>query len=277
MTILPKRRELNSTQMLPKISYFICTLPRSGSWLLCESLERTGIAGRPREYIDPAALKDQPISKYRPHLEAILDRGMTSNGVFGIKFHWFQFEFACGMIQALPEVRTTVLARGVRQIFGDVRYVWLTRRDKARQAVSYYRASRTGQWWKIDGTEVPGSSGKPKDVPFDYVEINRLYKVLLAHETKWYQFFEESGITPLVLPYEQLAVDYKGVTRELMESIGLEMPTNLRITTRLQRQSDSRSDEWAHRFLTISESGSDPYIITSKFVPHDNIGERNDD
>ena len=31
-------------------SYLICATPRSGSFLLCEALKNTGIAGNPEEY-----------------------------------------------------------------------------------------------------------------------------------------------------------------------------------------------------------------------------------
>ena len=33
-------------------SYLICATPRSGSTLLCDALERTGIAGRPAEHFE---------------------------------------------------------------------------------------------------------------------------------------------------------------------------------------------------------------------------------
>src|SRR5438309_9224996 len=33
-------------------SYLVCATPRSGSTLLCETLEATGVAGRPREYFE---------------------------------------------------------------------------------------------------------------------------------------------------------------------------------------------------------------------------------
>jgi LPS sulfotransferase NodH len=36
--------------MKPHISYVICAVQRSGSFLLCEALENTGLAGNPEEY-----------------------------------------------------------------------------------------------------------------------------------------------------------------------------------------------------------------------------------
>jgi LPS sulfotransferase NodH len=38
---------------IPRISYFVCTSPRTGSWLLTDMLCQTGIAGRPAKRFDP--------------------------------------------------------------------------------------------------------------------------------------------------------------------------------------------------------------------------------
>jgi len=38
--------------VVPAISYLMCATPRCGSTLLCDGLEATGLAGRPREYFE---------------------------------------------------------------------------------------------------------------------------------------------------------------------------------------------------------------------------------
>jgi LPS sulfotransferase NodH len=37
-------------KMQPHTSYLICAATRSGSFLLCEALKTTGLAGQPEEY-----------------------------------------------------------------------------------------------------------------------------------------------------------------------------------------------------------------------------------
>jgi len=44
----------------PKASYLICATPRSGSTLLCDALEGTGIAGRPEEHFEVLLETGQP-------------------------------------------------------------------------------------------------------------------------------------------------------------------------------------------------------------------------
>ena len=38
--------------MKPERSYLVCATPRSGSTLVCQALEETGVAGRPEEYFE---------------------------------------------------------------------------------------------------------------------------------------------------------------------------------------------------------------------------------
>jgi LPS sulfotransferase NodH len=46
--------------VVPEASYLICATPRSGSTLLCDALESTGIAGRPAEHFEVLLETGQP-------------------------------------------------------------------------------------------------------------------------------------------------------------------------------------------------------------------------
>ena len=57
----------------------------------------------------------------------------------------------------------------LRRTFPDLRYVFLMRKDKIRQAVSYDRAIRSGVWWSIPTqanclTEAPGPAIAPHSI-----------------------------------------------------------------------------------------------------------------
>src|SRR3712207_7962398 len=64
--------------MLPEKTYFVCTTPRSGSTLLCETLGLTGLAGRPKEYFEALRGTDTPrqprqyFDDIAPDIEALL-------------------------------------------------------------------------------------------------------------------------------------------------------------------------------------------------------------
>lgn len=131
-----------------RASYVICTNPRSGSWLLAEGLESTGVAGHPREWFHEAAAQALCHKAGLPatagagdnrFLAAVKRAGQTANGVFGLKLHYYQFEEVQTKLHLLPGGAELARPRRFEAAFGKVRYLWLTRRDKARQAVSYHR------------------------------------------------------------------------------------------------------------------------------------------
>jgi trehalose 2-sulfotransferase len=118
-------------------SYVVCALPRSGSSLLCELLFGTGLAGAPAEYFDVALMRRLRerwgADGFDSYLDELLARRTGPNGVFGFKAHFFQ------IAEAFPE-------RGVEKVFPALQYVYITRGDRLRQAISWSRALQTGKW-----------------------------------------------------------------------------------------------------------------------------------
>src|SRR5438034_10894991 len=86
-------------------SYFICSTPRSGSWLLASMLEQSRVAGRPREYFwreTEADLRHRwGASSFREYLRRVLEEGSTPNGVFGAKMMWGYLGEAVRTLRAL--------------------------------------------------------------------------------------------------------------------------------------------------------------------------------
>jgi trehalose 2-sulfotransferase len=234
--------------LTPKISYFICTLPRSGSWLLSESLEQTRIAGRPREYFEPKLFEKESEATYPAALARIIRAGMTDNGVFGVKFHWYQFEYAPRVLAPDRYAKVPVPCIMAQQ-FPNLRYVWLTRRDKVRQAVSYFRASKTGQWWKIAGVNADSDALAAPE--FDFDRIRYLEQLVVNHETKWQRYFEEHDIDPLVLVYEEFADNHVAAVLEVLNHLGVLCPRRLNTMPRLLRQADSLTDELVERYIAL--------------------------
>jgi LPS sulfotransferase NodH len=240
------RREV----LIPNLCYFICTLPRSGSWLLAESLERTRIAGRPREYFEPKLYVDKPALSYATAINAIIPKGMTKNRVFSAKLHWYQFEFASRLF-AGHDQNDAPTALVLAESLPGLKYVWLTRRHKTRQAISYYRASKTDKWWHIPGVndEVP-----PLTPEFDFDRINHLERLLLNHEAQWQKYFDENNIDPLLLVYEEFADDPAVAVREVLMYMGLSAPKGINLETRLHRQSDAVTEKWVETYSELKQN-----------------------
>ncbi len=140
-------------------SYFISAMPRTGGHLLCEALESTGIAGNPTEYFEPDYetywCDRLGVSGHADYFEKVLAFGSTPNGVFGSKVIWPQLEplkAKLGLIHGSGISDLDLLQR----TFPDLRFIWLKRRDKVRQAISYYKAVKTDIWHSVK----PDSSGE---------------------------------------------------------------------------------------------------------------------
>ncbi len=175
--------------MRPHISYMVCATQRSGSNLLCEALADTGVAGQPTEYFLPdgqnALSKCWGVSTDAEFVDKVVDNGSTPNGVFGVKVI-----MGGGYFSHL----TTTLNRArqhegqdfsgpalINSSFPNPHYIWVTRRDKVRQAVSWWKATQTGVWGEGHG-ELPVAAGK---LEFNFEAIDYLVQALVLKETSW--------------------------------------------------------------------------------------------
>jgi LPS sulfotransferase NodH len=227
-------------RVLPDFTYVICTNPRSGSWLLSEGLASTSVAGNPREWFNVLEERNARAQWRMEHsadlshgdyLRLVAGKSTTGNGISGLKLHYYQFE---------------QLSQPLTAAFPNARYIWLTRRDKARQAISFFLASRTEEWWHIDGVASPG---RPP-VDLDPAAVLRLERQLAANEAGWQAFFRANRITPLVVGYEDLAADYAGTVRGVLGWLGVPGADAVEVPpARLRRQSDERSETWLKAYL----------------------------
>ena len=254
--------------MTPTKSYIICTNPRSGSWLLAEGLGFTKVAGNPREWFEvreetkwcdmwkiPVPAPNGDFSQYFHHM---MREGTTRNGVFGIKMMAYQFEDAQGRLATLPHLKAVEYgSKRLAAAFPNPSYIWLIRKNKVRQAVSYARATQSDKWWDIEGVvqnERPNVYNEP--------QITGFYNKVLKHEKAWQLYFQNNNIQPLILYYEDLDNDYEGVVKQTLGFIGVENHENIAIKpTRLKKQADEKTEEWVERYVLHLQNTGQP--ITS--------------
>lgn len=246
-------------------SYFVCATPRTGSSLLLGLLESTGVAGRPQAYFRSP---DEPLwadrwrlprtadgdIDYADYLRAALAEGRTGNGVFGAKLMWGTVdELVARLATVHPDLAgddTALLGRA----FGRTRFVFLRRADVLAQAVSWLRAEQTGAWYLGGDGEISGGGGG--GVPtFDADAIGRLVEVIGRHDAAWRAWFAAAGVAPYVVSYEELDADPVGVTRAVLDFLGLDLPDGVAVVPRHRRQADDLNREWIRRYRS-SRPGS---------------------
>jgi trehalose 2-sulfotransferase len=236
--------------------YVICTVPRSGSNLLAEALSATGIAGRPLEYFNPD-YRDFFLDRWqRPRtlsesefLNEACRAGTTPNGMFGAKLQWPHVGRLAGGVQAREDSENST--ERFLSHFPRAKCVLLTRADKLRQAISWYRASHKNTWWYIDGVHDPRARTS-EDPPFHYAAIKRYEGVLLEYETAWQRLFVAIGIRPLRIEYDELCSDLQSTVKYVLKYLGTSPLVGRPVGhPRLKRQSDQLTEEWVHSCITI--------------------------
>lgn len=239
--------------MQPTTSYFICTEPRTGGHFLGEWLRSTGIAGNPEEYFwrdnEPGFREDWGTTTYSEFLLRALDVGSTENGVFGAKVgrgggSWEHFRCRLGELKdsrdqaaADPDVLDSV--------FPNLHYIFLTRRNKVRQAVSWWRAIQTGVW----SFEQKRSAAQKQEPEYKYDAIDHLLQEIVFREASWEEYFTQASVTPLSLTYEDMVAEPERVVAGVLRFLDLPAPAEITLAEGCHKKmADGLSEEWVQRF-----------------------------
>jgi len=251
--------DLPTPEVTPR-TYVVASLPRTGSTLLCNALWDTGLAGAPKEYLNPMQVRDlevrlSPSLLQRlahaplvgpavglagrgrwsdPRLAAYLARVRTRrtgpNGWFGLKIHWHHFE------------RWFVRPGRDPQVWLEPRkWVLVTRRDHVRQAVSWARAERTNRWAAWQRPWLPAL------LTHRDIEVKR--REIVRGEAAWEAWFAQAGVTPHRVAYEDLVARWDDTLRDVLRF--LEIPvvsTDPLPRPSLTPQADAHTERWVARF-----------------------------
>jgi trehalose 2-sulfotransferase len=227
------------------LSYLTCSTPRSGSNFLCEVMRATGVAGHPDDYFwnPPYWHERWRVSDFPSYLRRILREGTSPNGVFGCKMMWGYLAELVPQLAELFGVPASDPAAVLGATFPNLRYVWLTRRDKVRQGISFYRALETRIWRSTDVAAVP-----PANPPFNFPAIDRLVQLSTWEDDAWQEFFRKNGIAPLVVAYEDLAQDPEGIAERILTYLGLPGLPLPEGPWQHQKQADTLTEEWVAKY-----------------------------
>ncbi|HEX2740778.1 MAG TPA: Stf0 family sulfotransferase, partial [Rubrobacter sp.] len=124
------------------------------------------------------------------------------------------------------------------------RFVWIHRADTTRQAVSLWKALQTQQWRRDSDEELGG-----RGLRFSFAAVDHLKLRIDEHNDAWQNFFEECGVEPMEVVYEELVEDYEGTVLWLLDGIGVSIPENFGVTEpKMRRQADDLSEEWVRLY-----------------------------
>ena len=251
-----------------KNSLIIATTQRCGATWLASLMESTGVLGHPEEWLLPGTvlswgLRNRiPTLKVRSIPECMLHRSgirsdrelyavyrdavnpravqryldrlsqveVTPNSVFSIHLQWDHFE-----------VLTQQWGASLLDLADRNQWLFLWREDQLEQTISWTRARATNQW--------TSSQRADRTAVYDGPELRRRFLMTVERNQLWVEFFQQQGITPFELTYEQVQADPVGsidqilawVDEKASNPVSIEQPA-------LQVQRSSETEEWIARF-----------------------------
>lgn len=244
--------------MKPHLSYTIWFTQRTGSTLLYKAIESTGAAGVPREWFNcpPDLLTTFRKTSHAELQDYLYKLGSTSNGVLGISHSYYEPHFSqlietLKKFPACPPAETSQSAVW-KHVFPNHSHIFMTRRNKVRLAVSWWRAIQSGEW------HVPlNEPRKPVDLSdkYSFDAINHLYNECSMREAGIQEFFTEGGIVPLNIFYEDFVQEYEQTVRTILDYLELDSRSVNIAPPALTKLSDDVSEEWVQRFREERQDG----------------------
>jgi len=221
----------------PKKSYIVCATVRTGSGVLCEALWNTGLLGKPDEYfvLENKKYYSELWSKKpdQDYFEEVIKYATTPNGVFGMKI--MRKHFAHFMNKTINEndymnIKSYHL---LERKFPNLRFIWISRRDRVRQAISYWKNMNTGihSWF--------GDKTANFKIDFDFMNIHQIVEEIEQWDNNWENFFKLNSIDPLNICYEDdIENGYSDVVKKICSFLSLPQPDDLLIKASRRKQSD---------------------------------------
>jgi LPS sulfotransferase NodH/predicted SAM-dependent methyltransferase/carbonic anhydrase/acetyltransferase-like protein (isoleucine patch superfamily) len=236
---------------------------RCGSSFLCEHLRANGI-GDPVEYLQyPFGVANRQFyddlgvdyGDFTGFLDALIEN-KSVNDIFSVKIAW---DHKNAFLDAIKKIDSSI--DSLEDFFPGARWLFLRRHDKVAQAISLWKAQKTGVW-------VAKNSSMPvKEKPeYKFFEILDSLMHILVEDLFWERYFYERKIDPLTLYYEDYEQNVKNavlmVARYLgvSEQLRLSEPNDIASVDAIVKQRDSYSEEIYRRFKSdILQIGVEDY------------------
>ncbi len=136
----------------------------------------------------------------------------------------------------------------IRSAFGPTLFIYLARRNKLEQAISFVKATQTGLWHAApDGTELERLSA-PREPRYDADAIARQLARATAQDEEWQAWFAEEAIEPLLVGYEALSADPGGVLDRILRRLEVDSPAAAALRPPVAKLADATNRAWAERF-----------------------------
>jgi trehalose 2-sulfotransferase len=244
----------------PPRCLLVATTPRSGSWLLSDYLSQSSVIGPAREYFHVSyvgslcaewGLAERAITA--GYVDRVLELGREGGKLFATKLHWLQINQLVDSLRLIhPDLAVGPAPELIEASLPHSRYLHLIRRNKARQALSLYKAMRSETWWVAneDAAGAPQVDLDPSPVA-DNLTVRWFEDQLRAEDAEWARYFTVFSITPLTIVYEDLVADPEMTIRNVLDWLDLDSSGVPPLQAHLRRQSGEQTERELVEYLEI--------------------------
>jgi LPS sulfotransferase NodH len=209
--------------VIPAVSCLLATTPMAGAHVLARALEATGAMALPREYFHPALLRSLAREWgvaagsdgcFDEYLNEVVARGTNPEGVFAMALSGAQRRWLLRVLRIVGSSAGTADDAGlIASWFANPRYVHVVRKDKAAQALDWYRA-------------VHRRAGQLQGHTYDLQEIRWFDSLLSQQDSRWRDHFRRFGLRPMTLDHDDVLEEPAAAALKVLEFIGLSSPAS---------------------------------------------------
>jgi trehalose 2-sulfotransferase len=232
------------------VSYLICGVHGYGSAWYASLLEGTGVAGKPvtehwnvnEEF---RAHQRQPFRTYAEYLAYVRQAAATPNGVIGASIAWHQMPGAMARMRRIPgNERLTHIGMWRRALPDLKHFIFVYSDDVLGQAVARARAFQIQRWTR--SKDEANGQELAYDV-YDSTLLETFYWEVWAHNMAWASWFKRCGVRPFQVKYEDVMADPAGAVKQVLDLMGVELPTDYVCPEGFSVQRAGLNDEWRER------------------------------
>jgi LPS sulfotransferase NodH len=224
-----------------QIQYCIAFSTRTGSTLMCQDLDSIGMNQQVELFQEPSYPEDADGA-----MEYLRSRVAVDPESFGFKVSWEQARELCDRLRPGRQSSDPDL----HEYFPNMRWILLSRRDKVLQAVSNWRATKTGLWHEPAGHGDKGQVAGELHIEFDPREASKFFMQMAAEELLWRDYFSRLGVDHLEVVYEDYVGNRLAGLQRICDFLGVDRPREAPVEG-LRRLADDWSEEakeqlWAY-------------------------------
>jgi len=238
-----------SSETVSQSTILIAATHRSGSYLACDWLSQLGGIPFAEEYLNfnlLAARQELRLADDLPRLEVLeclMGHQRAAAKRFAVKAMWPAFESLFTQVAADSEGPVVDPLGNALDILGDVQILFVRRKDKAKQAVSFEKAKQQGVW-----RSEKHDAGLDATLVYNYSRILDCWNQVHQDEAGWLHFLQERKLPYYEIWYEDMVADPMGVVGNALHFLGAELNPDVVIQSRYQKLSSGLNAEWLERF-----------------------------